>query len=417
MRRMSEHHRGPWSLPEGWRWSTLGEVCEINPRRPSLDRDDNTPTSFLPMAAVDERRGVIADLQVKPFGEVKRGYTYFPEGAVLFAKITPCMQNGKSAIARGLVDGIGFGSTEFHVLEPRKQVIPEWVHMFIRQASFREEAAKHFRGAVGQQRVPADFLETFPISLPPTIDIQRRIVARVEATFVEIGEVSRLYENVIQDTQELVDAGLEEAFGKLDPEKLSFAAVMREKPRNGWSPKCGMDTRGVPVLKLGAVLGFEYNSLAVKYTDQPVDQEAYYWLEPGDVLISRSNTSDLVGHAAVYSGHPYPCIYPDLLIRVRIKEMLVDPRFVIYWLRGHKVRNFIADRARGASSTMKKISQRDVMDLPFPRISLVEQQRIADYLDQIQTRATALKLVQGAVTAELQDLQQSILARAFRGEL
>ncbi len=90
-----------WEPPAGWEMLPLGEVCEVNPKRPRLDRHDDEPTSFLPMAAVDEVDGVIVDLQVRPYDAVKRGYTYFQEGDVLFAKITPSMQNGKAAIARG----------------------------------------------------------------------------------------------------------------------------------------------------------------------------------------------------------------------------------------------------------------------------------------------------------------------------
>jgi len=95
---------GPRKIPDGWRWSTLGEACEVNPRRPPLDREKDAPTSFLPMNAVDEVTGTIAELQTRPYGEVRTGYAYFAEGDVLFAKITPCMQNGKAVIARGLTD-------------------------------------------------------------------------------------------------------------------------------------------------------------------------------------------------------------------------------------------------------------------------------------------------------------------------
>lgn len=114
---------GPYKLPSGWRWVRLGDMCQINPKRPRLDRLEGVPTSFVPMSAVDEQEGVITDLQVRPFGQIRKGYTYFEEGNVLFAKITPCMENGKAAVALGLVDGIGFGSTEFHVLRPKQEII------------------------------------------------------------------------------------------------------------------------------------------------------------------------------------------------------------------------------------------------------------------------------------------------------
>ncbi len=143
-----------YSLPDGWRWTRLGEECEINPSRPrNFSRSPDEPTTFVPMAAIDEKTGSIAKPQIVPYSKVSKGYTYFEEGDVLFAKITPCMQNGKHAIARNLMAGIGFGTTEFHVLRHKNGIMPEWIHYFIRQPFFLQEAVGHFTGAVGQQKV------------------------------------------------------------------------------------------------------------------------------------------------------------------------------------------------------------------------------------------------------------------------
>lgn len=97
-------------------------------------------------------------MEVRPYSEVMRGFTYFEEGDVLFAKITPSMQNGKCAVARRLEGGIGFGSTEFHVLRPGQRVMSDWIHRFLRRLTFRKNARTHFRGAVGQPRVPDEFV-------------------------------------------------------------------------------------------------------------------------------------------------------------------------------------------------------------------------------------------------------------------
>ena len=102
----------------GWTMARLGDVCEINPRRPRLELAPDAPISFIPMAAVNESGKGIAVVESRPYREVAKGYTYFQEEDVLFAKITPCMQNGKHAVARGLLGGFGFGTTEFHVLRP-----------------------------------------------------------------------------------------------------------------------------------------------------------------------------------------------------------------------------------------------------------------------------------------------------------
>lgn len=154
----------------------LAEVCDINPRLPrDHGLEGSTLVTFVPMAAVDEVTGSIATPQVRPFAEVRRGYTAFKENDVLFAKITPCMENGKAALAQGLIGGIGFGSTEFHVLRAGSEVLPEWLRYFVRREQFRRAARRNFTGTAGQQRVPTSFLENsnIPVLALPE---QRRVV-------------------------------------------------------------------------------------------------------------------------------------------------------------------------------------------------------------------------------------------------
>jgi type I restriction enzyme S subunit len=127
------------------------------------------------MQSVSEETASITVHETRTFAEVKRGYTPFREEDVLFAKITPCMENGKIAIARRLTNGIGFGSTEFHVLRAGPAVLPEYLYYYLRQESLRAAAKQHMRGGAGQQRVPEDFLRKEPLHLPPLSE-QRRIV-------------------------------------------------------------------------------------------------------------------------------------------------------------------------------------------------------------------------------------------------
>ncbi len=172
---VEELHERP--LPAGWQWVQLADVAEINPPRPrGFKRDASAPTTFVPMPAVDGVTGTIAKPETWRYEEVATGYTFFSEGDVLFAKITPCMQNGKHAVARDLIDEIGFASTEFHVIRPGDDIVAEWVYFFVRQPSVLHEAANYFTGAVGQQRVPDTFLKGLPIPLPPLPE-QQRIVA------------------------------------------------------------------------------------------------------------------------------------------------------------------------------------------------------------------------------------------------
>lgn len=155
---------------KGWGLTTLGQCCELNPKRPR-NVDDTLMVSFVPMPSVSDD-GKIDCSNVRPYKDVKKGFTYFEENDVLFAKITPCMENGKGAVAKDLSNGIGSGSTEFHVLRPLNDVSnPYWLYIITMFPLFREGAKKVMTGTGGQLRVPIDFIKNYPITLPP-IELQ-----------------------------------------------------------------------------------------------------------------------------------------------------------------------------------------------------------------------------------------------------
>ena len=152
-------------LPEGWTLTTIGGVAEVNPRR-HRDLDDDLIVSFVPMSTVSETNWRLAASQERPLREVRTGYTHFAEGDVLFAKITPCMENGKAAVATHLCNGLGCGTTELYVLRPHSGIDPKYFYHFVHQECFRREAANNFTGTAGQLRVPVDFSAARDFQLP-----------------------------------------------------------------------------------------------------------------------------------------------------------------------------------------------------------------------------------------------------------
>ncbi|MEM5492466.1 restriction endonuclease subunit S [Hoeflea sp. AS16] len=156
------------------RAARLGDVCEVNPRTPKGISDD-TVVSFLPMSAVSEG-GFVSSEETRTFGTVKKGYTYFERGDVLVAKITPCFENGKAAPTDKITNQLGFGSTEFHVVRPSREVDAKYVFYLLWNDKFRAVAGKGMTGSAGQKRVPADLLKRLEIPLPP-LDEQKRIAA------------------------------------------------------------------------------------------------------------------------------------------------------------------------------------------------------------------------------------------------
>ena len=170
----------PGSDEKGWGLRKLGDCCELNPKKSKDSRlVSGLKVSFVPMPAVSEN-GAIDPSEVKLYDEVKTGFTYFAENDVLMAKITPCMENGKGAVAVGLTNGIGFGSTEFHVLRPIEDISsPYWIYIMTIIKAFREDAASNMTGSAGQRRVPATFLDNFKVALPP-IELQEQFASFVK---------------------------------------------------------------------------------------------------------------------------------------------------------------------------------------------------------------------------------------------
>ncbi|MSL95708.1 restriction endonuclease subunit S [Escherichia coli] len=166
----------PLSLNQKNELKRLGECCILNPRRPIIVLCYTDKVSFIPMPAVSED-GYLVDMTDEEYGKVKKGFTYFENNDVLFAKITPCMENGKGAIVHGLTNGIGMGSTEFHVLRPINGISsPYWLLALTRMPIFRERAAKNMSGTGGQKRVSASYLDHFMVGLP-AMEEQRRFEA------------------------------------------------------------------------------------------------------------------------------------------------------------------------------------------------------------------------------------------------
>lgn len=186
----------------------LAEVAEINPRPARLPSDKLV--SFVPMAAVDADTGSVSGAEVRSVAEVGAGYKQFRRGDVIFARITPCMQNGKSAVFADR--DYGFGSTEFHVVRPGAEVSAEYIHRILRTRGLRVNATEHFTGTAGQQRVPANFLREVAIPVP-SAEQQQETVLRLDALRASTGEFGALNRKAHSLTSSLLPAALNATFG------------------------------------------------------------------------------------------------------------------------------------------------------------------------------------------------------------
>ncbi|MFW9917514.1 MAG: restriction endonuclease subunit S [Candidatus Thorarchaeota archaeon] len=402
-----------YPLPMKWEWKYLNEICKINPRRPQIEREDNKMTSFVPMSSVDEAEGRITDLQKKPFAEIRRGYTYFEENDVLFAKITPCMENGKSAVARQLIDSFGFGSTEFHVLRHSEFVIPEWIHLFVRRERYRTEAKKNFRGAVGQQRVPADFLKKTLIPLPPSTEIQIRIVARIESLLSEIKEARKLLDKMRRDAERVMDAALGEVFLSRQKDWLQTSlGRLLEKITTGTTPPSredryyNEDIQWFTPGDLGETKILEKSKRTL--SKQAIKERKAKLFKKGTLMfVGIGATLGKVGVAGI------ECSANQQITSLEFNSR-VDVDYAYYWFRANS-KNI---RKQSGQATLPILNQSGLKNLDFyyPE-SLTAQKRIVQHLDYIDLHTREAKDIFRKNILLLDKLEQSILERAFRGEL
>ncbi|MGI2000900.1 restriction endonuclease subunit S [Shewanella frigidimarina] len=199
----------PVTNPKGWEVGTFLDICELNPK--ASKHSDDTEVSFVPMPSVSVSSHLLDASDIRLYSDVKKGFTSFFENDVLFAKITPCMENGKAAIATGLKNNIGFGSTEFHVFRPQDIRYAPYIYSLLHLPLFRKIAANNFSGAVGHKRVPKDFLLSFELMLPP-----KDLISKFKNIFETVNDNKSKLDIYVVGGDELFNSLSQKAFaGKL----------------------------------------------------------------------------------------------------------------------------------------------------------------------------------------------------------
>ncbi len=182
------------ALPNGWSRCKLADIVSVNPKK--IDADPNLKSGFIPMANAPISFQGELEIEEKFWGEIEKSYTNFQDSDVIFAKVTPCFENGKAAVVRGLPNGIGAGSSEFYVLRVHAPLVSErYVFGLIKSQDFMQKGAMSMTGAVGLRRVPRTFVENYLVPLPPLAeqkiiaDKLDSLLAQVEATKARLDRV------------------------------------------------------------------------------------------------------------------------------------------------------------------------------------------------------------------------------------
>ncbi len=409
-------------MPEGWVSLTIQDVCDINPPKPKKgDIPDETPVTFVPMPAVDAERGEISSPEIRPFSEVRSGFTAFRDGDVIMAKITPCMENGKAAIAGGLVSGLGFGSTEFFVLRSNDSILPQYLFHYIRQVSFRELAESNMTGSVGQKRVPKEFIVNAAIPLPPLAE-QHRIVAAIEALFARLDAANARLERVpgiLKQFRQAVlaaacDGRLTEDWRAGSPQDwLECKVVDIAQVKVGGTPsrkKPQFWNGTIPWVSSGEVANNHIHSTREHITELGLENSNAKIYPKGTILIAMIGEGKTRGQSAYLeieacTNQNVAGIVPD------IQKITSD--FLWYW----SLSKYEDHRKAGRGGEQPALNKKIISEMQLSLPPLPEQNEIVRRVEALLALTDRIEAEVAAARAKTETMRQSILAQAFSGRL
>jgi type I restriction enzyme, S subunit len=356
---------------------------------------EETPVSFVPMSDLGETRKYFPARGTRHFADVVGSYTYFEDGDVLCAKITPCFENGKLGIAKDLENGIGFGSSEFFVIRPKGELLPEFLFYFLSRNAFRECGKRVMSGAVGHKRVPKDFFEGLELPLPP-LDEQKRIVAALDHTLAALDRASANVELNCAQSAQLADAWVRGVFGSASDWPTRRVADVCEN----------LDRQRVPITKgdreQGNIPYYGASGVVDHVKDFLFDEDLLLVSEDGANLLARSYPI-----AFSISGKAWVNNHAHVL---RFSNRATQ-EFVRLYLNSISLRPYVTGMAQ------PKLNQGAMNDIPVPTPPIEVQEEIVRKADQIAIASKRVADAYEAQRADIAALRQSLLQAAFSGQL
>lgn len=435
-------------LPEGWVECSIVDVANINPKNQA---EPETLSGFVPMSHAPTDFKKTLKFEEKPWGDIKKSYTNFRDGDVIFAKVTPCFENGKAAIVNGLPNGIGAGSSEFYVLRAiTNEVLPELLFALIKTREFAQQGAANMTGAVGLRRVPRAFVGDYALPLPPLAE-QRVIADKLDTLLAQVATTKTRLERVPETIKRFRQSVLAAAVsGKLTEEwraNLVLEPVQLEtidvEDREGifstLSPNQIPSTWRLHRLKeVGTFLG----------GGTPAKSEKDYWngdipwVTPKDMKIPEikeaqlnistkglnNSSAKLIKSESILFvvrgmilAHSFPTAISkaELTINQDMKAIecfsVVNPSYLKHALDSQK--GAIVGMAGSSTHGTKRLEAKHINNIPVPLPPLPEQQEIVRRVEELFAHADAVEQQAKAALEKVNNLTQSILAKAFRGEL
>lgn len=400
-----------YQLPDGWEWRAIEEIARIGAERgftPIPDAEGKIP--FVGMTDIDQQTGQKSTYELRNFDDVKKGYTKFQRNAVLFAKITPCAENNKTALIDS-IDG-GFATTEVYPLHALERVEPKYLLHFFRSPSVRRFLIDQMEGATGRQRVPLKALKN--VSVPVCgLPEQKRIVEKLDALLTRIDTA---IEN-LQESASLADALYASTINeqmKLAIEQIGLSKVEEHivQIQTGTTPP----TKQPKFYDDGDINWFSPSDFGdhdiLTDSNKKLSQKAF---DAGKARKFDAGTVLLVAIGATIGKIGY--LEHDASSNQQITGMKfskdIMPRYAYYWFRFIKPEIL----ANASTATLPIINQKGIKELSFCAPDANLQEAICNKIDEVS-------LFRNNVRAELiekvdlmRSLKASILDSAFKGEL
>ena len=423
-------------IPAHWEVKRLKYAVTLNPAPTEVrNRGESLEVSFVPMEAIGEYGGLELTT-TKLVGEVYTGYTYFREGDVVVAKITPCFENGKGAVATGLVNEIAFGTTELHVLRVKESTDRQFLFYLSMGDAFKRLGEAEMYGAGGQKRVPDSFVRNLMHPLPPLPE-QRAIAAFLDRETAKIDALVAKKERLIELLQEKRTALISHAVTKgLDPDaplKDSGVEWLGEIPAH-WEVK---RLRVMGTLQTGITLGKRYETpdlvtrpylrvanvqdgyLAlddIAEIELPAKETRRYELRPNDVLLTEGGDFDKLGRGYLWSGQIPLALHQNHIFVVRPNQQVLSSKFLTVLLTSSYGRAYFTATSK-QSTNLASTNSKKLASFPIPIPSLTEQCAIAAFLDRETAQIDALiAKVQEAID-RLKELRTALISAAVTGKI
>lgn len=392
----------------------LSKAAEINPPGPKgaelmgQDRFD-----FVPMAAV-RQDGYIDHVEQRDYAEVSKGYTAFKDNDILVAKITPCFENNKIALARTRTE-YAFGSTEFHVIRCKPgKLEPKYLLHLLRTEPVRYEGERRMTGSAGQKRVPRSFFEELELPIPEDIDEQRRIAAILD----KADAIRRKREQSLALADDLLKSAFLEMFGDLEHNDRNWPTeplgeLLSVKPQNGLYKPSNQYGTGTRILRIdGFYDGYLENEETFKRLAVSADEQAKYGLNNGDIVINRVNSRKYLGKSALVEGLSEATVFESNMMRFAVATKELEPRFLVDQLQTEYIKRQILTCSKDAVN-QSSINQRDVESFRIRKPPIGLQN---DYSRFVKATRVA-RHRQLTALLEASQVFASLSQRAFRGEL